>query len=65
MKLVKIEMKTGVGTVIVNPSQICCIQVDDGCVVLRMSCGHGIQTKFTDVDHAVDYIQRSAFVAMP
>ena len=29
-----------------------------------MACGRGIQTKFTDVDHAVDYIQRSAFVAM-
>ena len=64
MKLVRIEKKIGTDNIIVNPSQICCIETDDGCVVLRMACGRGIQTKFTDVDHAVDYIQRSAFVAM-
>ena len=40
------------------------LRVDSGVVVLRMACGHGIQTKFTDVDHAVDYIQRSSFVAI-
>ena len=64
MKLVRIEKNDNTETVIVNPANICCIYFDSGVVVLRMACGHGIQTKFTDVDHAVDYIQRSSFVAI-
>ena len=31
--------------------------------VIRMTNGQDIETKFSDVDHAVDYINRSAYVA--
>ena len=63
MRLVSIEKNTG-STVVVNTVNICSIYEDAGTVLLRMSCGHAIATKFTDVEHAVDYIKRAEYVAM-
>ena len=33
--------------------------MDDGAVVIRLNCGAVLRTKFTDIGHAVDYIQRA------
>ena len=63
MRLVSIEKNTG-STVVVNTTNICSIYEDAGTVLLRMSCGHAIATKFTDVEHAVDYIKRAEYVAL-
>ena len=60
MRLISIEMKTGTQKVVVNTEQICCIRQDGDTVTLRLACGHAVTTKFTDVDHATDYIQRAA-----
>ena len=61
-KFISIEKKSG-GEVVVNPRQICSVYEDVGTVLLRMSCGHAVATKFTDVAHAVDYIERALYVA--
>ena len=65
MRLVSIEKETGVDKVLVNPEQIAALYIDIGvgggdCVVIQLSGGAGIRTKFTDLDHATDYLQRAA-----
>ena len=62
MRLVSIETSNN-DTVVVNTSHICSIFISGNDVVIRMSCGHGITTKFTDVNHAVDYLKRAEYVA--
>ena len=59
MRLIYIEKKHGTENIAVNPDQICTISTDGGVVVLRMSCGTTHATKFTNIEHAVDYIQRA------
>lgn len=58
MRFIKIETKTG--DVIVNTEQICRIYMQGDLVVLTMGDDAKMETLFTDVDHAVDYIQRAA-----
>ena len=58
IRFVSIEKNTG-ATVVVNTMNVCSIYEDAGTVLIRMSCGHAIATKFTDVEHAVDYIKRA------
>ena len=63
MKLVSIERKESTDKVVVNAAHICSISKNGLDVVINMSNGTHIATKFSDVDHAVDYINRSAYVA--
>ena len=63
MKLVSIERKETTEKVVVNTAHICSISVTGPDVVISLSNGSYINTKFSDVDHAVDYINRSAYVA--
>mgnify|MGYP001156787278 CR=1 FL=1 len=63
MKLVSIEKKDSTDRVIVNPSQICSVYMGGSTCVLALTNGQLIETKFSDVNHAVDYINRAAFVA--
>ena len=62
MRLVSIERNTG-STVVVNTTNVCSIYEDAGTVLIRMSCGHAIATKFTDVNHAIDYLKRAEYIA--
>ena len=62
MRLISIEKNTG-ASVVINTTNLCSIYEDAGTVLLRMSCGHAIATKFTDVEHAVDYIKRAEYIA--
>ena len=64
MKMIYIEKLATTRTVAVNVDSICSVYVDETHanepVVLRMSCGWGLFTKFTDVASAVDYITQAA-----
>lgn len=59
MKFVKIETATG-GSEIVNVEQITSIATEASSVVISLSDGSMVRTKFTDIDHAVDFIQRAS-----
>ena len=60
MRLISIEIRGAEEhKVIVNPDNISCIYRNEGVVNVRMACGWNVLTKFTDVDHATDYIQRA------
>lgn len=57
MRLIKIETKSG--DTVINTAQICRIYMQGDMVVLTMGDDARIETLFTDVAHAVDYIQRA------
>ena len=60
MRLVSIELRGAEeNIVIINPENICSIYRNEGVVNIRMCCGWNVLTKFTDVEHATDYIQRA------
>ena len=48
----------------VNTNNICCVYHNGAYVIITTSCGQNIATKFTDVNHAVDFIQRAPSVSM-
>ena len=62
MRMIQITAKAGEISLI-NPSQItqiwyCTSGVRD--VIISLSSGSTIRTKFTTIDHALDYIQRAS-----
>ncbi len=59
MRLISIECKQG-APVVVNTDQICRITLVGSTVVITTGDDAQIETMFTDVDHAVDYIQRAS-----
>ena len=59
MRFVKIETATGSNEMI-NIEQITSISTEASSVVINLSSGVMIRTKFTDLDHAVDFIQRAS-----
>ena len=62
MRLIKIE--TAEGVMIVNTSQICRIFVEHETVFITTGDDGKIATLFTDIDHAVDYMQRAPSCSM-
>ena len=64
MRLISIEHKSGLEKTVINTDQICSIFKDDGIVVIATGDDRLLKTKFTDIDHAVDYIQRAASHSM-
>ena len=60
MRLISIENKDGTDKAVINTDQICSIYSESGVVVITTGDDRSLQTKFTDVDHAVDYIQRAS-----
>ena len=59
MKFVQIETSTG-AVELVNVDQITSISMEASSVVVSLSNGALIRTKFTDLEHAADYIQRAS-----
>mgnify|MGYP001225956749 CR=1 FL=1 len=56
-----IQMVTNIGNRLINPDQITNIWQDtDGTVKINLSCGAILRTKFTTIDHALDYVQRAS-----
>ena len=45
---------------LINPNQITQIWEDSGDIIITLSCGNHTRTKFTTIDHALDYIQRAS-----
>ena len=45
---------------LINPSQITQIWKDGYHIMITLACGKHIRTKFTTIDHALDYIQRAS-----
>jgi DNA-binding cell septation regulator SpoVG len=60
MRLIILETTTGAVEVI-NANQIVSIVEDASGVVVTMSNDHQVRTKFTDVEHAADYIERAKY----
>ena len=63
MRFIMIETDYN-GSVAVNTSAIVSVQRSGEYVALYTSGGGGITTKFTDIQSAVDYIQRAPSVSM-
>lgn len=63
MRFIMIETDHN-GSIAVNTSSIVSVQRSGEFVSLYTSGGGGITTKFTDVQSAVDYIQRAPSVSM-
>lgn len=63
MRIISITNKHG-DISLINPNQITRIWDEqfqgETQVLITLSCGHLIRTKFTTVDHALDYIQRAS-----
>ena len=58
MRMIKIETYKGI--VLLNPKQIVQIKNFEGTIMIATADGHGLATKFTTIDHALDYIQRAS-----
>ena len=59
MRLISIESDNQ-ENVVVNTDQICQIFMSEDRVFITLADDRSVETKFTDVKHAVDYIQRAA-----
>ena len=59
MRLITIENTTG-STEVVNVEHIVSKATEASSVIINLSNGGVIRTKFTDVDHATDYIIRAS-----
>lgn len=59
MRLITLETSTG-SEHIINTDHISSIELDANSVLVVMSNGRVVRTKFTDVYHAADYVQRAA-----
>ncbi|OUU74705.1 MAG: hypothetical protein CBC29_06140 [Methylococcaceae bacterium TMED69] len=58
MRLISIECKEG--KEVINTDQICRIRKSGNTVIITTGDDGEIETLFTDIDHAVDYIQRAS-----
>ena len=59
MRLITIENTTG-NIEVVNVDHIVSISTETNNVVLNLSNGNVLRTKFTDIDHATDYVMRAS-----
>ncbi len=64
MRFVVIEKKEGTEKVILNVDQICSVYMHDTAVI-STSDGRQLETKFTNLSAAIDYIRRSAMPNIP
>ena len=63
MRFIYIETKFD-GNVAINAKMITKIQHNPDAVYIFLSGDKAIATKFTDIDHAVDYIQRASSISL-
>jgi hypothetical protein len=63
MRFVTIQTKWG-DSVAINTNNIASIKVDNGSALIFMSGDKPIVTQFTDIEHAVDYLQRAPSVSL-
>ncbi len=65
MRLISIEHHDSITKTVINTDQICSIFEEFGTVIIATGDDRLLKTKFTDVDHAVDYIQRASSHSLP
>jgi len=65
MRLISIEHYEGTDKTVINTDQICSIFEELDTVIITTGDGRLLKTKFTDVNHAVDYIQRASSHSLP
>lgn len=63
MRFIKIQTKND-DTVAVNTNMITSLQKGHDVVYIYLSGDRPIQTKFTDLEHAIDYIQRAQSISL-
>jgi len=63
MRFITISTKNS-GNIAINVDNITSIQIMMGEVYIVMKGGAPIATKFTTIEHAVDYVQRAASVTL-
>jgi hypothetical protein len=63
MRFIKIQTPHG-DEVAVNTQMITSLQMGHDTVYIYLSGDHPIQTRFTDIEHAIDYIQRAQSVTL-
>lgn len=63
MRFIIIETKWD-GTIAINTDNINSVQLKDNIVYFYMGDNAPIATQFTDISHAVDYIQRAPSVSL-
>tara|TARA_B100000424_G_C22851122_1_gene453891 strand:+ start:165 stop:368 length:204 start_codon:yes stop_codon:yes gene_type:complete len=63
MRFVTIQTKWG-DSVAINTNNIASIKVDNGSVLIFTSGDKPIVTQFTDIEHAVDYLQRAPSLSL-
>ena len=63
MRFILIETKWD-ETIAINTNNITSLQVGDNTVYLYMGDNAPIATKFTDIEHAVDYLQRAPSISL-
>ena len=64
MRLILIEQAYDPHAVHISPHNISLVGDTGSHIVIRMLCGKTITTKFTDVQHAIDYIQRATTIKL-
>ena len=65
MRLISIEHHEGTERTVINTEQICSIFTENGVVFIATGDDRLLETKFTDTDHAVDFIQRASSHSLP
>ena len=60
MRLISIEHHDRIDKTVINTDQICSIYEELGTVIIATGDDRLLKTKYTDVDHAVDYILRAS-----
>ena len=60
MRLISIEHHDGINRTVINTDQICSIFKENDTVIVTTGDDRLLRTKVTDIDHAVDYIQRAS-----
>jgi len=63
MRFIKIQTKWG-DVVAINANNITSIKIDNGSVLIYMCGDKPIVTQFTNIEHAVDYVQRASSVSL-
>ncbi len=63
MRFITIQTKWG-DSVAINTNNITSVKVDNGSVLIYMCGDKPIVTQFTDIEHAVDYLQRAPSVSL-
>ena len=63
MRFINIETKFG-EIIAINSGMITKIQRDHDAVYIFLCGAAAVATKFTDIDHAVDYIQRAPSISL-